>query len=486
MAGLDKEDVRFQSRYSPFLCLDISREGLEALVSSEHVYGVEYDYPLTVSPELSYMTKVSRSKYIRDNYGLKGSGVGIGMIESTGLPDTTKSSYTEIYNKNFTRDTGVAVNYMPHAAIVASILVGKNNGCAPNAKLYVTYMSEGENNATHDAVFRRVEWLLGRTDPNVNIINMSAKITTSVLPTGVTFTEGSYDAASKWFDHIAMQHDVHFVKSSGSVDDPENDVKNVTSPGVAYNGITVGSYTTPDKDQSWETTNSVLSDFSCYLTAENTAFKPDLVAPGSVYGVSGLGSSSGTSNAAPMVAGIMAQLIGARPALATQQRALKAILLATAWNKLDSPGFNGVSGSSQIDNRQGAGKVDAKNARYTVNNTLYVQALLSSGSFPYTTTATFSASASSARVALVWLKRNKITGSHYPTTSGMPSITNPAISNLDLYVYAPNGTLVASSTTTRGNVEIVQFTPTVSGTYTIKVTRPSGTTDKDALALAWW
>ena len=36
------------------------------------------------------------------------------------------------------------------------------------------------------------------------------------------------------------------------------------------------------------------------------------------------------------------------------------------------------------------------------------------------------------------------------------------------------------------NVEIVEFNPAVTGTYTIKVKKNSGTTAKDFIYLAWW
>lgn len=488
LAALDEKSVRFISEYSPFICFDVPKEVISVFTSSEDVLGIEYNYSIEIVPELNYMTKVSRSKYIRDTYGLKGTGVGIGMIESY-LPDKNNSSYSEIYNKNIVYDPNVSsmsgTLYDAHAANTAAILIGKTNGCAPNATLYATALKSPTG--TNDLFMARIEWLLGRTSPVASVINMSAAITTTGL---YTASNGTYDFPSRWIDHIAMQHNVHFVKSSGNNLHPENPGGFlVTSPGMAYNGITVGSYDVV-KTEPWETTTSTISDYSCYDTGAGLAYKPDLVAPGYPYTISGSSTNgSGTSNSAPMVSGIMAQLISARPELAGQQRALKAILLASSWNKLDTSGYPDTlvesSRCNQMFKKQGVGKVDAKNARYTLNNNMYCQTLLSSGDFPYSKVIALDASASSARVALVWLKRNKITGDHFPE-SGLPSVTNPSISNLDLYIYAPDGTLVASSKMLYGNVEVVQFNPTVTGNYTIRVIRTAGTSDKDAFALAWW
>lgn len=46
-----------------------------------------------------------------------------------------------------------------------------------------------------------------------------------------------------------------------------------------------------------------------------------------------------------------------------------------------------------------------------------------------------------------------------------------AISNLDLAVYVPNSSVINYSftTTTQNNVAIVEFTPQVGGTYTIRI-----------------
>nr|MDD6336581.1 S8 family serine peptidase [bacterium] len=474
--GQSAPNVNYISMFSPVCFLDINKAQLDVLESTRGVQRLEYDAGIQAEDELSALTQESRSKYIRDNYGNKGAGVGIGQIES-GLPYPPLTP--ELTNVNITLDPDCPPAVSQHATRVAAILVGKNNGCAPSAKLYSTSIAGMDALSTF---YQRVEWLLSRTNPVVSIINMSEEIYGSII------TPGTYDVVAQWVDHIAMQHDVHFVKSAGNNADESGDkTGRITCPGMAYNIVTVGCYKVDDKAVNPYTAyTTTLSSFSSYVESAGIARKPDLVAPGHWVLVENLyenqDATSGTSFASPMVAGIMAQLISCTPALAAQQRAMKAILLASAWDKLDNTPFVPMSGTSQMDDKQGVGKVDAKNARYSLANGLYTQALLASTSFPYTKTVTFSSSASSARVALVWSKRNKITGSH----TGSPSVSNPTLSDLDLHVYAPDGTLVAYSQQGSGNVEIVQFNPTVSGTYTIKVYRASGTESQDSIALAWW
>lgn len=45
--------------------------------------------------------------------------------------------------------------------------------------------------------------------------------------------------------------------------------------------------------------------------------------------------------------------------------------------------------------------------------------------------------------------------------------TSAILPDMDLVVYDPDGNMVASSTTSYNNVEIVDFTPTVAGQYRI-------------------
>nr|MDD6335089.1 S8 family serine peptidase [bacterium] len=466
--------VTYISKFSPVCFLDMNKAQLEVLEATRGVNKIEYNYEVEISDEMPQYCQETRSKYIRDTFGNKGAGVGIGQIEIH-LPN--QSHTTELTGVAITKDPSGIQTESIHASAIAAILVGQVYGCAPDATLYSTAMDEYAQNF-HD-FYQRVEWLLAQTQPPVNVINMSAGMKQAAT------VSGGYDAVCQWVDHIAMQHDVHFVKSAGNNGGTYGDqTGRISSPGMAYNIVTVGAYKVNNKTITPYTDFvTTLSNLSSYVENAGLAQKPDLVAPGETVNVIGIDEMlMGTSLSAAMVSGIMAQLISCTPALAAQQRAMKAILLASAWDKLDSPAFVPLSGTSQMDDKQGVGKVDAKNARYTLSNGMYTQALVASTSFPYTKTVTFSSSASSARVALVWSKRNKITGSH---TTG-PILTNPTLSDLDLQVYAPNGTLVASSTQRRGNVEIVQFKPTVSGTYTIKVTRISGTESQDSIALAWW
>ena len=71
-----------------------------------------------------------------------------------------------------------------------------------------------------------------------------------------------------------------------------------------------------------------------------------------------------------------------------------------------------------------------------------------------------------------------------PYTSGTVDATTYPLADLNLSVYAPGGALVGFSALENSNFEVVQFVPTVSGTYTIKITGTSS--DKKYVGIAVW
>ena len=149
------------------------------------------------------------------------------------------------------------------------------------------------------------------------------------------------------------------------------------------------------------------------------------------------------------------------------------------FRKIDESHY-GVPGSDFLDEIEGAGELDSKNARYIVSYDRYLRTTIDSDDFPYTKTFSVNASSSQIRVALFWLKQNTVSDHE----SG--AVTTVPLTDLDLYVKDPNGSVVGSSRTGNNNVEIVEFDPTISGTYTIEVRRFAGTADRDSFGLAWW
>lgn len=103
--------------------------------------------------------------------------------------------------------------------------------------------------------------------------------------------------------------------------------------------------------------------------------------------------------------------------------------------------------------------------------------------FPYEKTISVSASSGLVyRIAINWIKYNQ----DVSCSSGTVGTNNIPLANLDLYIYDPNGNEVKHSNTTNNNCEIVQFVPTVAGTYTIKIILNGATDITEHIGLAVW
>ena len=452
----------FVSAYSPLLILSLSKT--KVLEANEHdlVSRIELFEDKKGEDVLAVANAISRADYVRDSNGNKGYGVKIGQIES-GVPQT---GISDLQNASITRHSTSSPT--SHATYVARILVGSSNGIAPQASLYSTGYS-----STSD-FYSNAEWLVSQ---GVNVINMS---------NGVS-NVGTYDVLSQWVDHIAVQHDIHFVAASGNSD---NHI--VYSPAMAYNAISVGGF---DDHGSLTHSNHTRYNQSCYIESSSTnrPEKPNIIA--SAVNIEAGTNGTGTSAAAPQVTGVIAQLCSYQSGLKVKQTVVGAMLSAGAKYKLEGTSGSGsypdtfsssirVNGSTQISKFEGAGKLDARCPRSVASSGNYWSPTINTSYFPYTQSIYISTSSNSnVRVSIFWLKRNSIsTSSHTPGTVSQTTFTD-----LDLYVYAPNGSLVGSSSTTYSNYEIVQFQPSQTGTYTIKITRNgSSTSTKEHVGIAVW
>ena len=464
------DQVIFCSEYAPMAIVHATKLQLLSMLENDAVLRLEKYADLKFVTCLSTAYQTTNITYLRDTCGNTGNNVKIGQIELD-VPDITDSdlSSATIYRYPSTATTD------DHPTQVAKILVGTNYGVAPSATLY----SYGMVNDSESQFYVGVEYLLSQ---GVNVINCS----------GGFFHYGYYSVASQWTDHLAIQHDVHFVACAGNLES-YNPAKFVLDPAMGYNVIAVGGYYS---NGTVKNTDDGLSSFSCteedWVGHGPRAEKPNLIAPAESLSIPGWsGTQSGTSYAAPMVTGVIADLCSYNYTLKVKQTAIGAIMEAGCIYKIYGVQGNGIRGDKftsyyrvdsmeQISNEEGAGKLDAKASRYMVTTAQWGGTTVNATSLPYTQTFYIDSSSNSlTRIALFWLKRNSLSGTHSSATP-----TGDAFSNLNLQVLGPNGNVVASSTTQYANFEIVQFVPTVTGNYTIKVVRASGSASKENIGLA--
>lgn len=469
----------FYSQYAPIISAELTPAEIKLMARDSRVESICYSPNVTLKDEGDVSLPTIGADYTRDTLGYTGSGIKIGMIES-GLPSATSRCFAPgqiHYDSNI---ENVTQKWTPHASKVAAIMVGKATiirgvtyeGIVPDAELYATCFDPDIENDWRV----RVEWLLSQ---GVHVINMSAGLDTD------TEWPGCYNTHDRWVDHIANDHNVHFVKSAGNAPislDGETTATAaaVTSPGMAYNAITVGAINDNGDDTE---ENDAISNDSCYdenyYTAEGPPTnKPDLVAPGKNI-TTAVGTDSGTSFAAPHVTAVVAQLCEWLPSMAILQPVVKAVLTASISHIVHA-----YTPADDNYNQYGAGVVNARAAFETINAYRMLTGYFYNNDTSNEKIYSFTASADQrVRVSLTWLKYAAL---HESVPHTMVDPSDYELANLDLYIMGPDGSWVAYSTTDYYNTEIVDFKTTQAGTYYIVVVHRSSDEPSVTFGLAWW
>ena len=408
----------------------------------------------TYSTDRYDLTKVS---YMRDTFNATGEGIKVGLLDEGYLYNTT-ADYFENSNIIKHSDTTYYTDTV-HADLVASILVGKQSdytGIVPDAELYYVERSIG---------FKQGIELLINTY-NVNVINISISIG----------NYNTYNDYSKWMDHVISTHHVAVVMSSGNIV-PADNTTGVYSANMAYNVITVGGL---DDKNTPATSDDILYAASRYNFTDNYGYKPDLIAPAVEIRTPAMANNkgTGTSFAAPIVTGAVAQLMQKHSILLMRPDLVKAVLLAGATEFIvySDP----ASTAPSLQKNCGAGVLNVYNSYCSMNGSSspkYIYDEFTEGE----TQATYSATTDYycpdvLRFALVWNCNSEISSG---THTNPEEYTNE-LAKLKFTVTAPGGNTTWVSYAERGNVQVVTIDASSGpyGAYTVSVERmDEGTSD---------
>ena len=337
---------------------------LEDFADDPEIEHVSYDSPVRAHLDVAYKAIKADVAAINSGGRLDGSGVGIALIDTgvvahddllrNGVPNQVLE--VEIVG----HETGLA-DYYGHGTHVAGILNGNGydstggsyyrtfRGVAPGARLISVRALYPDGSGTTSDVLSALDWVkTNRTTYNIRVLNLSLghpvyeSYTTDPLCRSVRAVNDAGVVVV-----VAAGNEGMVGSGFGTIDSPANE------PSV----ITVGAM---DDKNSVSTSDDVLAPYSSKgPTLVDHVVKPDLVAPGthivslraagsyldtyyhdwtltlSQY-KNGLGNTSdgayydlsGTSMAAPMVAGTAALMIQKYPTLSPAT--VKARLMASA------------------------------------------------------------------------------------------------------------------------------------------------------------
>ena len=393
-----------------------------------------------------------------------GWGVKVAINESHGGLISTGSPYLHADRQDVTYAcTSDHTNYV--AGIIRSSHID-HFGIAPGAELLVGgtcggVLSEHNNLAT---------WAISS---GARVLNLSW---------GYTGDDMALDSNDQFYDSRVYIDRVTVVGAAGSNGDgapcSSSAGKNVMHPHLAYNVITVGAFddkNTPslDDDEMW--------GCSSYKNPDSTSgdrIKPELVAPG--VDIVTLRNSApwtitanGTSVAAPMVAAGAALLMQRTADLEDRPEAVKAILMATAYNN--------ILGSARISSKDGVGGIRLQAADNVLLGTSGIwgtKSIFCSTSVPFTADSMALTKFKKSRVVIVWAQR--------PTYVDYE--TRPS-ADLDIYIKDSTGDTLTGSgfgNTFDNTYEIVRFDPASSGVYTLHVDMPRCSLAPNYLAWAWF
>ncbi|MFZ5814896.1 MAG: S8 family peptidase [Bacillota bacterium] len=296
---------------SPVAGTGSSAAGSAAALSSSYVYAVQAE-------------KVWAAGY-------QGDGVSIAIVDS-GLHFAANSDFSSriLNNVSFNPEARYSVDKFGHGTHVGAIAGGDGSnssgkwlGIAPRVNLLNVKFSDDYGNATEKDLVSALQWVYdNRITYNIRVVNISAQVGARM-----SYKESPTAAAVEqlWFSGVVV------VASAGNRGTEDCSV--CYPPGADPFIITVGAV---DDRGTAELSDDLLAAWSSRGSTLDGHAKPDVMAPGAhvvAYMPSGTLRSEhpdnvvddhyfrmgGTSMASPVVAGGIALLLQARPALTPDQ-----------------------------------------------------------------------------------------------------------------------------------------------------------------------
>ncbi len=295
----------------------------------------------TSNLQTTYDQTIGVASYLR--YGYTGTGIGVAVIDTGiagNLPDFQASNATgsRVVETAVTNPLAqTATDTYGHGTDVAGIIAGNGNnrswsdplrgryiGVAPTANLISVKVSDDSGNASVLDVINGLQFVVDhQSDYNIRVVNMSLDSNTAQ-----SYTTDPLDAAAE----AAWMHGIVVVAAAGNRGSASDAVQ--YAPANDPYVITVGA---ADENGTADPSDDTVATWSSQGTTQDGFQKPDVYAPGA-HIVSVLAPNSafasmcptcivggqyirtgGTSMAAPMISGLIADLLQYHPSLTPNQ-----------------------------------------------------------------------------------------------------------------------------------------------------------------------
>jgi serine protease AprX len=410
----------------------------------------------------------------RTDFGVTGAGVEV-CIPDTGVDPNHEQldSKAPIPWLDLINGTSSAYDDQGHGTHVASIAVGDGvggsvadpmKGVAPAAALSAVKVLDSTGSGADSLAVAGIQWCAERSSVDVISISFGSELPSDGL-----------DAVSQAVDAAALTKGKIVVVAAGNNGDlPDS----ITSPGSAVEAITVGAaaeWSAPLK-APYRSEGPYLAPFSSRGPTDDGRVKPDVVAPGETIEAARAGTTSGyivesgTSMATPFVAGTAALLRQLKPTWT--QADVRADLEATALD-VGPAGKDDDWGAGLLDGYAAVALAAGGSGQTTFPTYHHVTGTVADDG-TWTTTFTLGAGDLGAPIAATITLNGAATC--VLDLGPLGCLAYEWSPDLDAELLDPSGLVLTDSTCAAGaecgvgRQETLHTTPTIAGTYTIRIT----------------
>jgi serine protease AprX len=449
------EKIKYSYRNIPAVSLSMTSAQIEAAKTDPWIRHIEYDSRVKASMDTaraSFGVDAIRTQfgYTGNADGIKGNfsknDIVVAVIDSGVADDHPGLRGKVLYWKDYVNNRSTPYDDNGHGTRVSGVVLGtgkgekKYAGVAPQAALVSIKVLDSEGSGFISDVIAGIDEVIDRrVQFNIRILNLSLAI-----PGSSDGDDAASDAANR-----AVSSGIVVVVAAGN-EGPDSET--IGSPSAATKVITVGA------GADLGERGFFLASFSSRGPTADGRVKPDLWGPGvGIVSTDRRGryrAANGTSFATPFVAGVVALMLEANPAL--KPRRIKKILVRGAENW--APGGR--------NNEAGGGRLQAydaitKAATITedldppdVPKVLFVRTTIDSNQ---THSYTFNVTGTQNHIAITAVVFNA------PGTGLILDLVSPT-----------NSVLATQNNSSRH--ETLAFKPNVLGVYTVRVTAVGGFT----------